>query len=138
MTEQSPPSVAHDASLGELVARVSAQTSQLIRDELRLAQLEMTQKGKKAGLGVGLFGGAGVIALFGVACLIAAAVLGLAGPIPDWAAALIVGAALLIAAALAALMGKREVAAASPPVPEQAVSGLKQDVQTLKPGGTHA
>jgi uncharacterized membrane protein YqjE len=121
-----------DTSLGELVSRVSEQTSRLIRDELRLAQLEMTEKGKKAGIGAGLFGGAGLFALYGLACLVTAAILGLAGPVPDWLAAIIVGVALFVVAGVAALIGKREVAAATPPVPEEAVGGLKHDVQTLK------
>lgn len=121
-----------DASTGELVSRVSEQMSRLIRDELRLAQAEVTQKGKKAGLGAGLFGGAGVIALYGVAALVAAAILGLAGPVPDWAAALIVGGVLLIVAGVAALLGKREVSQAAPPMPQEAVAGVKEDIQTVK------
>lgn len=125
---------AHDASLGELVARMSEQTSRLIRDEMRLAQAEMTAKGKAAGIGVGLFGGAGLFSVFGLACLITAAILALAGPVPDWLAAVIIGIALFAVAGVAALIGKREVSAASPPVPEEAVHGIKQDVQTLKSG----
>ena len=128
----SPPT--QEASAGELVSRVSEQTSRLIRDELRLAQLEMAEKGKKAGIGAGLFGGAGVLGLFGLACLITAAILGLAVVLPDWLAAVIVGLVLLAAAAVAAMVGKREVSSATPPVPQEAVQGLKQDVQTLKPG----
>jgi putative superfamily III holin-X len=125
---------AHEASLGELVARMSEQTSRLIRDEMRLAQAEMTAKGKAAGLGAGLFGGAGLFALYGLACLVTAAILALAGPVPDWLAAVIVGVALFVVAGVAALIGKREVTAATPPVPEEAVRGVKQDVQTLKSG----
>jgi uncharacterized membrane protein YqjE len=128
------PSAPQDASLGELVSRMSEQTSRLIRDEFRLAQIEMAAKGKRAGIGAGLFGTAGLFAVFGLACLITAAILGLAGPVPDWLAAIIVGVVLFGAAGTAALVGKREVSEAAPPLPEQAVSGLKQDVQTLKPG----
>ncbi|HEY8300553.1 MAG TPA: phage holin family protein [Jatrophihabitans sp.] len=120
-------------STGDLVSQLSEQTSRLIRDELRLAQLELTAKGKRAGAGVGLFGGAGLFAFYGVACVITAVILALAGPLPDWLAALIVGAALLIVAGIAALVGKREVASATPPVPEEAIAGLKQDAQTLNP-----
>lgn len=126
----------HEASTGELVAQLSEQTSRLIRDELRLAQLELTAKGKRAGAGAGLFGGAGMFALYGVGCLIAAAILGLAGPVPDWLAALIVGVVLLAVAGIAAIIGKREISSATPPVPEEAVAGLKQDVQTLNPRST--
>jgi uncharacterized membrane protein YqjE len=120
--------------MGELVAKVSEQTSRLLRDELRLAQLEMTEKGKKVGFGAGLFGGAGLFAVFGLGCLVATAILALAGPLTDWLAALLVGLALFVVAGGAALMGKREVKQATPPMPAEAVEGVKQDVQTLKPG----
>lgn len=133
-TDQSPTPSDRDTSLGELVSQLSEQTSRLVRDELRLAQAEMTTKGKKAGIGAALFGGAGLMALYGVACLIAAAILALAGPISDWAAALIVGGVLLAVAGIAALIGKRDVSQATPPVPAEAVAGLKQDVHTLKHG----
>lgn len=123
-----------DASMGELVAKVSEQTSRLLRDELRLAQLEMTEKGKKVGFGAGLFGGAGLFAVFGLGCLVATAILALAGPLTGWLAALLVGLALFVVAGGAALMGKREVKQATPPLPAEAVQGVKQDVQTLKPG----
>lgn len=108
--------------------------SQLIRDELRLAQAELTQKGKKAGIGAGLFGGAGLVAVFGVGALVAAAILALALALPGWLSALIVGAVLLAIAGIAALMGKREIAQAAPPVPEEASAGLRKDVQAVKKG----
>lgn len=123
-----------DKSVGELVAQMSEQTSRLIRDELRLAQLEMMQKGKRAGVGAGLFGGAGMFAFFGTACLVTAAVLALAGPLSGWLAAIIVAAGLFLIAGVAALVGKREITRAAPPVPTEAVEGVKQDVQSLKPG----
>jgi uncharacterized membrane protein YqjE len=124
-----------DASVGELVSRIQEQTVKLLRDELRLAQLEMAQTGKKAGLGIGLFGGSGIIALYAIGALIAAAILGLAGPVSPWLAALIVGIALLVVAGVAALIGKREVAAATPPVPEEAIAGAKQDVNAFTSRG---
>ena len=133
MTAPTPPS---DASLGELITRVSEQTSRLIRDELRLAQAELAEKGKRAGLGAGLFGGAGVFAVYGLGCLVAAAILGLAGPVKDWLAALIVGAVLFAVAGVAALVGKKNVSQATPPMPTEAVAGIKQDIDTLKPGAT--
>jgi uncharacterized membrane protein YqjE len=134
--ESTPPAPrAGDASIGELVSQLSTQTSRLVRDELRLAQVELAAKGKKAGIGAGLFGGAGIFAVYGLGCLVAAAILGLAaGPLSGWAAALIIGAALFIIAGMAALIGKREVAEATPPIPTEAVEGLQQDVQTLKAG----
>ena len=79
-----------DASIGELVARITEETSTLVRDELRLAQLEMTRKGKYAGIGAGLLGGGALFAVYAVGTLVAAAVLGLALVVPGWAAALIV------------------------------------------------
>jgi hypothetical protein len=127
-----PHSTPSDASLGELVASISQQTSRLVRDEMKLAQAEMAAKGKKAGLGAGLFGGAGLLSLFGLACLISAAALGLTYVVPGWAAALIVGALLFAVAGVAAMIGKREVSEATPPVPEEAVAGVKQDLQVLK------
>lgn len=133
-TPRPNPSAGHEPSLGELVGQMSEQTSRLIKDEFRLAQAEMTAKAKKAGIGAGLFGGAGLMALYGLACLVAAAILALAGPVPDWAAALIIGGVLLAVAGAAALIGKREVAQASPPVPAEAVAGFKHDVNTLKSG----
>jgi membrane protein len=128
------PRTDYEPSLGELVGHMSEQTSRLIQDEFRLAVAEITSKRKKAGLGAALFGGAGIIALYGVAALVAAAILALAGPFQDWAAALIVGAVLLVAAGIAALIGKRDVSEAIPPLPMEAASGLKQDIHTLKPG----
>jgi uncharacterized membrane protein YqjE len=123
-----------DKSMGELVAQMSEQTSRLIRDELRLAQLEMTQKGKRAGAGAGLFGGAGLFAFFGLACLITAAIVALAGPLSAWLAAIIVAVVLFVIAGIAALIGKREVSQATPPMPTEAVEGVKQDLQAIKPG----
>lgn len=123
-----------DASVGELLARASEQTTRLIRDELRLAQAELAQKGKRAGLGAGLFGGAGVFAVYGLGALVAAAILGLAQAMDAWLAALIVTAALFVVAGIAALVGKKNIAEATPPVPTEAVSGLKQDLDALKPG----
>ena len=121
-------------SAGELVSRISEQVSQLVRDELRLARAELTEKGKKAGVAGGLYGGAGLIALYGVAAFVAAAILGLAGPVPGWAAALIVGAVLFVVAGVAAVLGRREAAQASPPLPQEAVAGLKEDIQIVKDG----
>jgi hypothetical protein len=137
MPENMPPTIGlegHEPSLGELVSLMSEQTSRLIRDEFRLAKAEMTEKGKKAGVGAAFLGGAGLMVLYGVACLVGAAILALAGPVPDWVAAVIIGAVLLAAAGIAALIGKRDVAQASPPVPVEAVDGLKQDVHTIKSG----
>jgi membrane protein implicated in regulation of membrane protease activity len=79
-----------------------------------------------------LFGGAGIIALYAIAAFVAAGILALAGPVPDWAATLIVGAILLITAGIAAVLGRRAAARATPPLPQEAVAGLKEDIQTVK------
>ena len=121
-----------DASIGELVARITEETSTLVRDELRLAQLEMTRKGKYAGIGAGLLGGGALFAVYAVGTLVAAAVLGLALVVPGWAAALIVSAVLLVLAGVAALLGKKEITEAVPPVPTEALEGVKLDLAALK------
>lgn len=118
--------------VGTLVHRLSEQVPDLVRSELRLAQAEMTQKGKRAGVGVGMFGVAGVLAFFGVAALIATAILALALVLPAWAAALIVGAVLLVVAGGVALMGRSKVKDAAPPKPERATEGARADVAAMK------
>jgi Putative Actinobacterial Holin-X, holin superfamily III len=123
-----------DSSAGELVKQLSEQVSRLVRDELKLAGNEMASKGSKAAKGVGLFGGSGVIALFGVGCLLASAIAGLALVLAIWLAALIVGAALLAVAGVAVLIGRRQLQRAVPPVPQQAVESVKADVQAIKEG----
>ena len=96
-----------DKPLGELVQDLSRQTSTLIRQEMRLAQAELTEKGRHAGKGAGMFGGAGVVALYGVGALVAAAILGLATVLEPWIAAAAIGAGLLLVAGILALTGKR-------------------------------
>jgi uncharacterized membrane protein YqjE len=123
---------ADNRSVGQLVSDLSAQLSRLVRDEMRLATLELQRKGKRLGAGAGLFGAAGIIALLGVATLIAAAVLALALVLPGWAAALVVGIALLVVAGLAALVGRGQVRDGTPPVPEEAAASVGEDVKTVK------
>jgi uncharacterized membrane protein YqjE len=118
--------------VGELVKELSEQTSALVRKELQLAQLEMQEKGKRAGIGAGLFGGAGLIALFGAGTLIAAIVMLLATALDAWLAAVIVAVVLFAAAGVAALMGKKQVEQAVPPTPEQAIQSSKRDVDEIK------
>jgi uncharacterized membrane protein YqjE len=119
-------------STGELVKRLSEQVSVLVRDELKLAQLEMTRKGKQAGIGAGILGGSGLIALYGVACLLACAILGLSRVLEPWLAALIVGAALLLVSGVAALLGKARLKKAAPLVPAQATDSVKADVKEIR------
>src|SRR5215203_4129270 len=121
-----------DKSLGELVQDLSRQTSTLIRQEMRLAQAELTEKGRHAGKGAGMFGGAGVVALYGVGALIAAAILGLATVLEPWIAAAAIGVALLLVAGILALTGKKELDEMGPPNPEQALESVQRDVETVK------
>jgi uncharacterized membrane protein YqjE len=122
------------ATLGELTGQLSAQISTLVRDELRLAQAELTAKGKKVGIGAGLFGAAGVIAVFAGGSLVAAAILAIATAVAYWLAAVIVGVVLLAAAGVAAFVGKGAVSKAGPLAPTEALAGVKQDVNAFKPG----
>lgn len=122
----------NNQQIGDLVKQLSEQTSTLVRKELQLAQLEMTEKGKRAGIGAGLFSGAGVVALFGVATFVAAVVMLIATAVAAWLSAMIVAAVLLAAAGGAALMGKKQVAAAVPPQPEQAIESTRRDVDEVK------
>jgi hypothetical protein len=118
--------------LSELLQQASEQTATLVRQELQLAQLELQQKGKRAGIGAGAFGGAGLVALYGVGALIATAILLLGTAIKPWLAALIVAAALLAVAGLLALFGKKQVERATPPLPERAVESVQRDVDEVK------
>jgi len=126
------PDLGSEPTLGALVHDMTQQMSTLVRDEIRLAQAEMTEKGKRAGLGVGLFGGAGLVALYGVGTLLATIILALALVLPAWLAALIVTVVLFAVAGVLALQGKSNVSKATPAMPEQAIEGLKQDVATVK------
>jgi len=121
-----------DKSVGELVQELSQQTSTLIRQEMRLAQAELTEKGRHAGKGAGMFGGAGAVALYGVGALVAAAIIGLGTALEPWLAAVIVGVVLLAIAGILALTGKREVDRAGPPKPEQTIESVQRDVETVK------
>lgn len=121
-----------DLSTGELVGRLATQVSELVRGELELARAELTTKGKRAGVGAGLAGAGGVLALYGGGALVAAAVAGLAAFVDLWLAALVVGVLLLLVAGLLAVMGKNKIADAVPPVPERAVAGVQRDVETVK------
>lgn len=131
-TTERGSSPASDASLGELVKQLSEQTSRLARQEAELAKAELVAKGKRAGIGAGMFGGAGAFAFYGLGALIAAAVLALATAVTAWLAALIVAVVLAAIAGVLAMIGKREVQEATPPVPEQAAESVKEDVEFAK------
>ncbi len=125
-------SVHDDPTLGSLVHDLTQQVPQLIRSEIRLAQAEMTEKGKRAGLGIGMFSAAGLLVFLGLCCVITTAILALAHALPDWLSALLVGVVLFLGAGVAALVGKREVQQATPPAPEQAIEGVKEDIAVVK------
>lgn len=118
--------------MGELVSRLSTEMSSLMRGELELARLELTEKAKHTGKGAGAFGAAGLVALYGIAALIAAAIIALALVMDAWLAAVLVGVVLLVIAGGIALFGKKQVSEGTPMKPERATENLKRDVETVK------
>jgi hypothetical protein len=130
--DSAQPSPTQERPTAELVKQLSEQISVLVRDELKLAQLEMTRKGKRAGIGIGILGGGGLVALYGLGCLIACVIIAVSGVLAPWLAALMVGAVLLAVAGVAALIGKGRLQRATPPVPEETVSSVKADVEEIK------
>ncbi|MGE2733388.1 phage holin family protein [Mycolicibacterium vaccae] len=120
-----------EPSVGELMTQLSAQTSRLVRDEMKLAQKELQESVKHAGVGAGLIGAAGLLAVLGLATLIAAAVAALSLVLPVWAAAVIVAVVLFVAAGIAALVSKKQVEQVPPPATESAES-VKRDITEIK------
>src|SRR5947209_7834930 len=129
---QPPREPASEASVADLVKQLSEQTSRLARQEVELAKAELTAKGKRAGIGAGMFGGAGAFGLYALGALTATAILALATAVAAWLAALIVTAVLGAVAGILALQGRSQVQRATPPVPEQASESVKEDVQWAK------
>ena len=125
-------SVAGDEPVGELVQRATEQLTDLVRGEMRLAQAEMTEKGKRFGKGGGLFGGAGVLGFVTLQALVATVIAALAVPLPVWAAALIVTGVLAVATGLTALAGRDQVRSATPPAPQRTIDSVKADVAEIK------
>lgn len=121
----------NDRSTAELVKLASEQISTLVRDELKLAQAELTRKGKHAGIGIGLFSGAGAAALYGMFGVLATIVLALSLVMPAWLACLIVTVVVLVVAGVMALIGRKQVQQAAPPMPEETVVSVKEDIGTL-------
>jgi uncharacterized membrane protein YqjE len=121
-----------DQSTSELVQRASEQITRLVRDEIALAKAELTEKGKHAGIGVGLFGGGGVLAMYGVGALIATLIIVFDLFLQLWLAALIVTVLLFAVAGILALLGKKQVTKATPPEPQEAVASVKADVDEVK------
>jgi uncharacterized membrane protein YqjE len=118
--------------IGELLKQLSQETTTLVKQELDLAKAEVAQKGQQAGKGVGMFGGAGVMGLLALGSFTAFLIMLLDGAMPNWAAALIVTAVYAAIAGVLALQGRNKVKEATPPVPEQAVESVKEDVQWAK------
>ena len=118
--------------IGELLKQLSTETTMLVRQELDLAKAEVSEKGRKAGMGAGMFGGAGVSALLGLGALTAALIAALDTGMQTWLAGLIVGVLWLAVAGVLALQGKNKVQEATPPVPEQATESVKEDLQWAK------
>jgi uncharacterized membrane protein YqjE len=118
-----------DRSLGELLKQLSEQTTRLVHQELELAKAELTQKGKQAGMGAGMFGGAGAIGLTALGALTACFILALNAVMPAWLAALIVAVVYGIIAFVLVKQGQARMKQASPPVPEQTIETVKEDVE---------
>jgi tetrahydromethanopterin S-methyltransferase subunit C len=129
---ETPPPDPRNASTGELVGSLSEQIGTLVRDEVRLAQAEITQKAKRLGVGAGLFGGAGLVAVLGLNALITAAILGLADVLPGWLAAIITAVVLFAVAGVLALIGRKDVQQAAPPLPTETIASVQTDVATVK------
>jgi uncharacterized membrane protein YqjE len=121
-----------DQSTAELVQRASEQITRLVRDEIALAKAELAEKGKHAGIGIGLFGGGGVLAMYGVGALVATLIVVFDLFLPLWLAALIVTVALFLVAGILALLGKNQVSKAVPPEPSSAIASVKADVDEVK------
>ncbi|WP_326600193.1 phage holin family protein [Streptomyces sp. NBC_01803] len=131
-TDHRPGTDVHEDSVGALVSRASQQISRLVRDELRLAQGEMADKGKRFGIGGGLYGGAAIVAIVAFQALVATGIAALALALPVWAAALIVSGVLLALAAVLAALGRKKVRQATPPVPERAIDSVRADVTEIR------
>ena len=119
-------------STGDLVKKLSQDTSRLVRDEIRLARLEMLDTLGNAKRGAGLFGGAGLMAFYAGAALVATVILALAIALPAWASALITAGLLFLLAGVLALLGRARFRRAAPPVPQEAAAGFKRDIDTIR------
>jgi uncharacterized membrane protein YqjE len=119
-------------SVGDLLKQLSQETSTLVRQELELAKAEMTEKGKEAGVGVGMFGAAGIVGFLALGALTACIIAALDTAMPTWTAALIVTVAHAAIAGVLALTGKGRLHRATPPMPEQTQENVKEDVRWVK------
>ena len=131
MSDQRTPT--SEASTGQLLSQATEDISTLIRDELQLAKQDLATAGKRAGVGAGLFGAAGILALYGLGALIATIILGIAEGLEPWIAAGIVTLVLFVAAGVAALVGKGSISKAGD-APAERVQSVKADIDTAKHG----
>jgi MFS family permease len=122
----------HDRSLADLARQLSDQTTELVRHEVELAKAELRVKGKRAGVGASMFGGAGALGIYALGALTAAIIAGIAEALPVWVSALIVAALYGAIAGILALRGKKKVQQATPPLPEETVQSVKEDVRYTK------
>jgi uncharacterized membrane protein YqjE len=121
-----------DEPIGVLLKQLATETSTLVKQELELAKAEMREKGRKAGPGLGMIGGAGVAALLAMGALTAFLILALDGAMPNWLAALIVTVVYAAVAGLLYVRGKDRVEDAGSPAPRQTIETLKEDVEWAK------
>jgi uncharacterized membrane protein YqjE len=131
-TEDHADSDLRERPLGELVKQLADQTSTLVRQEVELAKAEVAQKGAQAGKGAGLIGAGALVGLLGAGALTAFLIMLLDGVLANWLSALIVGVVFVALAAVLALQGRNRIRAAAPPVPEQTVETVKEDVEWAK------
>src|SRR4051794_38557584 len=122
---------ARERPIGDLVKELSSQTSTLVRQEIELARVELQQKGKLAGKGAGMLGGAAVAALLALGALTAGLIALLDLAVATWVAALIVMALWAVVALVLAKAGQKSLQKATPPAP-QTVETVKEDIQWAK------
>ena len=131
-TTDTPTGPGSQEPISELVKQLTEQTSRLARQEVELAKTELAEKGKRAGIGAGMFGGSALLGFYALGAVVAAAVIGLATAVTAWLAALIIAAVLGAGAGILALQGRTKVQQATPPMPEQATESVKEDVRWAK------
>src|SRR5215212_2390518 len=125
MSDQDRRTDTRERPTAELMRELTDQTTTLVRKEIALAKVELAEKGKKAGVGAGMFGAAGLFGVGAFAAITACLIWALSTLVVGWLAALIVGVAYAAIAAVLVLIGKRQVKQATPPVPERAVDSTK-------------
>jgi uncharacterized membrane protein YqjE len=121
-----------DHSIGELVKELATETSTLVRQELDLAKAEMAERGKRAGKGAGMLGAGAVVGLLALGALTACLIAALDNAVATWLAALIVTVVYLAVAGVLFTNGRKQIREATPPVPEQTIDSVKEDVQWAK------